>query len=189
MATALNQLSLEYSCAELLQATNNFSENNRLGYGTFGGVFRGVQRDGTEIAVKADIAGIGVGRIHGRRCRPQRLLVYEHLGGGDVFRRLQRCAVDNVPFTWRERISAAFDASCGLSHLHNSTPKVFHRDIKCPNILLDRNGTAKMADFGLACCSHAKEQKVEQAAGTVGYACPHYVNKGVVSEGSEAGHT
>ncbi|CAK9073824.1 unnamed protein product [Durusdinium trenchii] len=52
MATALNQLSLEYSCAELLQATNNFSENNRLGYGTFGGVFRGVQRDGTEIAVK-----------------------------------------------------------------------------------------------------------------------------------------
>ena len=31
-------------------------------------MFRGVQRDGTEIAVKADIAGIGVGRIHGRRC-------------------------------------------------------------------------------------------------------------------------
>ncbi|CAK9004210.1 G-type lectin S-receptor-like serine/threonine-protein kinase At1g61400 [Durusdinium trenchii] len=208
MATALNQLSLEYSCAELLQATNNFSENNRLGYGTFGGVFRGVQRDGTEIAVKVlegpEEAGFEAPcreeevRVLSKfrhpnlvilmgfaKNGPQRLLVYEHLGGGDVFRRLQRCAVDNVPFTWRERISAAFDASCGLSHLHNSTPKVFHRDIKCPNILLDRNGTAKMADFGLACCSHAKEQKVEQAAGTVGYACPHYVNKGVVSEGSE----
>ena len=31
--------------------------------------------------------------------RPQRLLVYEHLGGGDVFRRLQKCAVDNAPWS------------------------------------------------------------------------------------------
>ncbi|CAE7518597.1 unnamed protein product, partial [Symbiodinium natans] len=50
----------------------------------------------------------------------------------------------------------------------------------------DRNGTAKIADFGLACCSNHKEQKVSQVAGTVGYACPHYVNRGVVTEGSEA---
>ncbi|CAE7367129.1 unnamed protein product [Symbiodinium pilosum] len=116
---------------------------------------------------------------------PQRFLVYELLGGGDLFRRIQRCILENVQFTWLERISVAYDSSCGLSHLHNSTPKVFHRDIKCPNILLDRNGTAKIADFGLACCSHSKEQKVNQAAGTVGYACPHYVNRGVVTEGSE----
>ncbi|CAE7552983.1 CCR3 [Symbiodinium sp. CCMP2592] len=46
------------------------------------------------------------------------------------------------------QVGVALDAACGLSHLHYASPKVFHRDIKSPNILLDRNGTAKMADFG-----------------------------------------
>eukprot|EP00439_Symbiodinium_sp_Y106_P079128 s46_g17.t2 len=202
-STTVNQLSLEYPFEELQQATHDFCGNLRLGYGSFGGVFRGIQKDGTEVAIKVLDVGDEGGfedevRVLSKfrhpnlvilmgfaRHGPQRFLIYEHLAGGDVFRRLQRCAQDNVPFTWRERLSVAFDASCGLSHLHNASPKVFHRDIKCPNILLDRNGTAKIADFGLACCSHYKEQKVQQAAGTVGYACPHYVNKGVVTEGSE----
>ena len=37
------------------QATNHFHEQNRLGVGSFGGVFRGIQRDGTEIAIKVRI--------------------------------------------------------------------------------------------------------------------------------------
>lgn len=185
------------------EATQNFHEDNRLGVGSFGGVFKGIQHDGTEVAIKVlglpDQAGFEeevrvlskfrhpnlVILMGFAKNGPERLLVYELLGGGDVFHRLQKCATENVPFPWKLRISAAYDASCGLSHLHNSTPKVFHRDIKCPNILLDRNGTAKMADFGLACCSHAKETKVQQAAGTVGYACPHYVSNSVVTERSE----
>ncbi|KAF4758636.1 hypothetical protein FOZ63_010513, partial [Perkinsus olseni] len=62
---------------------------------------------------------------------------------------------------------------------------VFHRDIKSPNILLDRNSTAKMADFGLACLSHGQSHKVKQASGTIGYACPYYIQRGVVTEASE----
>lgn len=115
----------------------------------------------------------------------QRLLVYEYLAGGDVSRRLQKCARDNAPFTFLQRLSVALDAACGLSHLHNANPKVFHRDIKTANILLDRNGGAKMADFGLACLSRSSEHKVKQASGTIGYACPYYIQRGVVTEGSE----
>merc|ERR1719321_1249740 len=62
---------------------------------------------------------------------------------------------------------------------------VHFTDIKCPNILLDRNGTAKMADFGLSCVSQDAQYKVYLASGTAGYACPEYVRTGIVTEGSE----
>jgi serine/threonine protein kinase len=112
-------------------------------------------------------------------------LIYELLAGGDVYQRLKKVSQQNLSFTWRERTSAIFDASCGLSHLHHASPKVFHRDIKTANILLDRNGTAKMADFGLACLSHAMAHRVEKTSGTTGYACPLYAKRSVVTEGSE----
>jgi len=201
--SSLNQISLEYTYTELRDATRNFSESMKLGAGSYGGVYKGVLLDGTEVAIKVldvpDEAGfeeevkvlskfrhphlvilMGFAR-HG----PQRLLVYEMLAGGDVHKRLQRSCLEGVPCLWHERVSIALDAACGLSHLHHSTPKVFHRDIKTPNILLDKNGTAKMADFGLACLSNASAHRVKQASGTVGYACPLYVQRGVVTEGSE----
>lgn len=200
---ALNQLSLEYDNGELQQATRNFDVSMKLGAGSHGGVFKGVLADGTEVAIKVldvpDEAGFEeevkvlskfrhpnlVILMGFARNGPQRSLVYEMLAGGDLYRRLQRSTLEGLPFLWKERVSIALDAACGLSHLHHSTPKVFHRDIKSPNILLDKNGTAKMADFGLACLSHAAAHRVKQAAGTVGYACPLYIRRGVVTEGSE----
>eukprot|EP00931_Biecheleriopsis_adriatica_P100936 TRINITY_DN7616_c0_g1_i1.p1 TRINITY_DN7616_c0_g1~~TRINITY_DN7616_c0_g1_i1.p1 ORF type:complete len:1152 (+),score=149.59 TRINITY_DN7616_c0_g1_i1:139-3594(+) len=200
----LNDICLEYTYEELKQATRNFDDNSmKLGCGSYGGVYKGVLRDGTEVAIKVlDVPNesgfeeevkvlskfrhphlvilMGFAR-HGA----QRLLVYEMLSGGDVHRRLQKSCHEDVAFPWQERASIALDAACGLSHLHHASPKVFHRDIKSPNILLDKNGTAKMADFGLACLSHTAAHRVKRASGTVGYACPLYVRRGVVTEGSE----
>lgn len=200
----LNKYSLEYTFEELERATSGFDPSRKLGSGGFGAVYRGEQSDGTDVAIKVldmpEEAGFEEEvRVLSKFRHPnlvilmgfarrdsQRILIYELLGGGDVLKRLEKSNAEGVPFTWRERVSAAFDAACGLSHLHNSSPKVFHRDIKSPNILLDRNGTAKMADFGLACLTHGKAHKVDNAAGTVGYACPLYAKRCMVTEGSEA---
>mmetsp|Transcript_64565 Transcript_64565/g.120198 ORF Transcript_64565/g.120198 Transcript_64565/m.120198 type:complete len:801 (-) Transcript_64565:103-2505(-) len=202
-AASLSQISLEYSYDELQIATRNFDASYRLGDGTFGGVYRGIQKDGTEVAVKVlelnEDAGFEeevkvlskfrhpnlVILMGFARHEHNSFLVYELLSGGDVYKRLQKSHAEGMPFPWLHRINVAFDAACGLSHLHNSTPKVFHRDIKSPNILLDRNGTAKMADFGLSCLSLSSAHKVKQASGTIGYCCPLYVQRGVVTEGSE----
>jgi len=199
--SALNQICLEYSYAELTKATRYFEVSQRVGKGSFGGVFRGVQEDGTEIAVKVLDVPEGSGfeeevRVLSKFRHPnlvilmgfarngsQRLLVYELLEGGDIYHRLRRN--DGTKFTARQRVSAAFDAACGLSHLHHASPKVFHRDIKTLNILLDRNGTAKMADFGLACLSHTQSHKVNQMSGTIGYVCPLFLQRGIVTEGAE----
>ena len=200
---SLAQLSLQYSYSDLYAATDGFHEKNKIGSGSYGQIYKGVMNDGTEVAIKVIDLPAEAGfedevRVLSKFRHPnlvilmgfavngtQRLLVYEYLAGGDVSRRLQKCARDNQPFLFSQRVSAALDAACGLSHLHHANPKVYHRDIKTANILLDRNGGAKMADFGLACLSRSNEHKVKQASGTIGYACPYYIQRGVVTEGSE----
>jgi len=208
----LREISLEYDEAELIASTHNFDPVRRLGAGNYGAVYRGTLRDGHDVAVKVmevdedDDDGtsgfvdevrvlskfrhpnlvtlMGWGRGKGRQ-----FLVYELLDGGDVSHRLQSCrAADGEAFGWIERLWIALDAACGLSHMHNSTPKAFHRDIKSANILLDRSGTAKMADFGLSGIAKNKgklNMTCEQISGTPGYACPHYIKSGRVTEGTE----
>ena len=193
----LNSISLEYTYHELARACRNFSQSSLLGKGSYGAVYRGVLKDGTEVAIKVlntpkdsgfkeEVQVLSKFRhpnlvilMGFSRNAKDRYLVYELLPGGDLCSRLQ----NDPQFDWRKRINACLDAALGLSHLHNASPKVFHRDIKTQNILLDRNGTAKMADFGLALLAQPKVGvKVEQCAGTLGYADPLYISSSVVTE-------
>ncbi|CAE7886868.1 unnamed protein product [Symbiodinium microadriaticum] len=118
----------------------------------------------------------------------QRFLVYELMEGGDLFNRIYDSRKGRKEFAWRDRLCVAFDAACGLSHLHFQTPKVFHRDIKSMNILLSRSGTAKVADFGLATISKKRgAHRTGSLAGTPGYMCPIYEKTCVITERSEHG--
>uniref|UniRef100_A0A0E0F8J3 non-specific serine/threonine protein kinase n=1 Tax=Oryza meridionalis TaxID=40149 RepID=A0A0E0F8J3_9ORYZ len=38
----------------------------------------------------------------------------------------------------------------GMNYLHNSSPPIVHRDLKSSNLLVDKNWTVKVADFGLS---------------------------------------
>lgn len=201
----LNDVSIEYPEVDIQVATQNFDPACLLGSGTFGSVYRGTMGDGTEVAIKVLQVPQEAGfedevKVLSRFRHPNlvilmgfarhletggRSLIYEYLAGGDVSKRLQRSRSNSESFEWKARLSAALDAACGLSHLHNMSPRAFHRDIKGPNILLDKNGTAKMADFGLSCVSTGSQHKVQQASGTVGYACPEYIRTGIITEGSE----
>lgn len=201
----LDGLSNEYSEEDIGEATNGFDRSCLLGSGACGSVYKGAMKDGSEVAIKMlknpTLAGFDEEvKVLSRFRHPNlvilmgfarhpatgsRSLVYEFLSGGDVSGRIQRCRMGKQPFEAALRLSVALDAASGLSHMHNANPRAFHRDIKCPNILLDKNGTAKMADFGLACVSSSASHKVHLASGTAGYACPEYVRTGVVTEGSE----
>lgn len=197
----LNNISQEFTYSEIAECTGNFSKSNRLGEGSYGTVYRGGLRDGTEVAVKALSSPKEGGfreevEVLSRFRHPnlvilmgfarngrERYLVYELLPGGDVNARLNK----DKHFTWQQRLNVVLDAALGLSHLHGSRPQVFHRDVKTQNILMDKNGTGKVADFGLACLAHANQRSlaVQQTSGTIGYADPLYIRSGVVTEKSE----
>lgn len=213
----LRAVSLEYSAQELAVATSSWDASRRLGSGCYGAVYRGEMKDGTEVAIKVIDLGVLIGKgespedagfdeevmmlskfrhpnlvtlVGWGQAGLSRYLIYEFLAGGDVFQRLHKSRSHGRgrTFLWYERLTALQDAATGLSHMHNSTPKAFHRDIKSANILLDRHGTAKMADFGLSCiCSQAgvSHVTVKTISGTPGYKCPIYERSGRFTEGSE----
>lgn len=214
VSAQLRAISLEYQHTELASATSNFHQSRRLGSGCYGAVYRGELKDGSEVAIKAIDLGILVGKgecpedagfdeevqMLSKFRHPHlvtllgwgqqglnRYLVYEFLAGGDVFQRLHKSKTGQRTFLWHERLSVLLDAASGLSHMHNSTPKAFHRDIKSANILLDRHGTGKMADFGLSCIGQhgAQNVTVKTIGGTPGYKCPLYERCGRFTEGSE----
>jgi len=198
----LNSISQEFPYRDLQDATCGFSSSRRLGAGTYGTVFRGTLRDGTEVAVKLleqpkeggfreEVEVLSRFRhpnlvilLGFARNMRERYLIYEFLSGGDVHSKMEK---DSNSFQWKQRLSVSLDAALGLSHLHNSRPQVFHRDVKSMNILMDKNGTGKVADFGLACLAqpHQHSMMVSQAAGTIGYADPNYIKSGVMTERSE----
>lgn len=206
-AADFQDLSLQFSKEDLVLATNQFSSERLLGKGSHGSVYRGRLRDGYEVAVKVlpvkqghtDVSGFADEIVVLSRYRHPNLvtlmgygisqdstfLVYELLAGGDVASRLLACK--RRPFGWAARVEAARGACYGLSYLHGSTPRAFHRDVKSANILLDRTGNAKLADFGLAGIASSIDGDIacERVSGTPGYACPEYVRTGRISEGSE----
>lgn len=57
----------------------------------------------------------------------------------------------SIQFDWRTRSKICIGIARGLAFLHEDVhPHIIHRDIKASNILLDRDLSPKISDFGLA---------------------------------------
>lgn len=90
-------------------------------------------------------------------------------------------------FSWQTRKEVSIGVARGLDFLHEDLkPHIVHRDIKAKNILLDRNFTPKVSDFGLAKLLRDEASYIStRVAGTLGYLAPEYANSGQVSRKSD----
>ncbi|CAA3030841.1 receptor kinase TMK1-like [Olea europaea subsp. europaea] len=191
----------------LKNVTNNFSEENILGQGGFGTVYKGELHDGTKIAVKRMEGGVITGKglaefkseiavltkVRHRHlvallgyCLDgnEKLLVYEYMPQGTLSRHLFNWADDGLqPLEWTKRLTIALDVARGVEYLHGLAHQSFiHRDLKPSNILLRDDMRAKVADFGLVRLAPEGKGSIEtRIAGTFGYLAPEYAVTGRVT--------
>ncbi|KAG7589413.1 Protein kinase domain [Arabidopsis suecica] len=194
-----------FSYEELVKATNGFSQENLLGEGGFGCVYKGILPDGRVVAVKQLKIGGGQGdrefkaevetlsRIHHRHLvsivghcisGDRRLLIYDYVSNNDLYFHLHG---EKSVLDWATRVKIAAGAARGLAYLHEDChPRIIHRDIKSSNILLEENFDARVSDFGLArlaldCNTHITTRVI----GTFGYMAPEYASSGKLTEKSD----
>ncbi|BAT02223.1 Os07g0569800, partial [Oryza sativa Japonica Group] len=194
--------------SQLATATNDFSEDGKLGEGGFGSVYRGVLSEpaGVHVAVKrisktskqgrkeyaSEVSIISrlrhrnlvqlVGWCHGRG---DFLLVYELVPNGSLDAHLYG---GGATLPWPTRYEIALGLGSALLYLHSGYEKcVVHRDIKPSNIMLDSAFAAKLGDFGLAkLVDHGDaSQTTAVLAGTMGYMDPEYAASGKASTASD----
>jgi eukaryotic-like serine/threonine-protein kinase len=94
-------------------------------------------------------------------------IVMEYLGGGSLEERIRAGGAQEVgqALEWLEQAATALDAA----HRHG----VVHRDVKPANLMLDRNGTVHVADFGIASAAGTDSLTMTGTVlGTAGYLSP-----------------
>ncbi|KAJ4839051.1 hypothetical protein Tsubulata_037792, partial [Turnera subulata] len=167
-----------FDIRSILAATDNFSEEKKLGRGGFGPVYKGKFPGGQEIAVKRLSSGSGQGLEEFKN-----EIFKQHLKFllTMCFLNLKEDRTRCLLLDWELRFNIILDIARGLLYLHHdSRLRVIHRDLKTSNVLLDEEMNPKISDFGLARIFGGKqtEGSTNRVVGTYGYMSPEYALEG-----------
>ncbi|XP_045822867.1 cold-responsive protein kinase 1-like [Trifolium pratense] len=197
-----------YRYNDLKSATKNFSDENKLGEGGFGDVYKGTLKNGNVVAVKKLILGHSgkmdeqfesevklISNVHHRNlvrllgcCSKgqERILVYEYMANNSLDKFL--FGEKKGSLNWMQRYDIILGTARGLAYLHEDFHVcIIHRDIKTGNILLDDDLQPKIADFGLARLLPEDQSHLStRFAGTLGYTAPEYAIHGQLSVKADA---
>ncbi|KAI9125062.1 hypothetical protein K1719_003678 [Acacia pycnantha] len=197
-----------FSFVSILEATNNFSVQNKLGHGGFGPVYKGKLAGGKEIAVKRLSRNSGQGLVEFKNeliliaklqhmnlvrllgcCvhNEEKLLIYEYMPNKSLDSFLFDASKRSI-LSWRMRVMIIEGISQGLLYLHqHSRLRIVHRDLKVSNILLDADMNPKISDFGMARIFKRSEliANTNNPVGTYGYMSPEYAMDGILSVKSD----
>ncbi|KAK4751827.1 hypothetical protein SAY87_020625 [Trapa incisa] len=106
--------------------------------------------------------------------RPHLSIVMEYLPRGSLYRLIHSLASGEI-LDQRRRLRMALDVAKGLNYLHNLSPPIVHWDLKSPNLLVDRNLTVKVCDFGLSRFKANTFISSKSVAGTAEWMAPEFL--------------
>jgi len=153
-----------------------YKECDLIGQGHFGSVYRG-RLYGKDVAIKKfhqqDVEKnelqdlINEIKILSKLHHPNVLLligvcvdvghlaIVTEIMSGNLFNILH--STTNAPPPLRKRLRYASDCCLGMAYLHRPNCTILHRDLKALNLLVDKNGTVKVADFGISQMNFSKD--------------------------------
>ncbi|CAH8384634.1 unnamed protein product [Eruca vesicaria subsp. sativa] len=111
-------------------------------------------------------------------------IVTEYLPRGSLFRLIHRPASGEL-LDQRRRLRMALDVAKGLNYLHCLNPPVVHWDLKSPNLLVDKNWTVKVCDFGLSRFKANTFIPSKSVAGTPEWMAPEFLRGEPTNEKSD----
>ncbi|KAL2963684.1 hypothetical protein AAZX31_17G215500 [Glycine max] len=173
----------------------------RIGIGSYGEVYR-ADCNGTEVAVKKfldqDFSGDALAQFKSEveimlRLRHPNVVLFmgaitrsphfsiltEFLPRGSLYRLLHR---PNLRLDEKKRLRMALDVAKGMNYLHTSHPPIVHRDLKSPNLLVDRHWAVKVCDFGLSRMKHHTYLSSKSCAGTPEWMAPEVLRNEPANE-------
>ncbi|KAK4765944.1 hypothetical protein SAY87_007586 [Trapa incisa] len=192
---------------DLYIATRGFRDQELLGTGGFGRVYRGtLPTSKIDIAVKrishdsrqgvrefiAEI--VSLGRLRHRnivtllgycRRKGELLLVYDYMQNGSLDKYL--FYQPRITLTWSQRFRVIKGVAAGLLYLHEGWDQVvIHRDVKASNVLLDAELNGRLGDFGLARLhDHGTDLHTTHVVGTLGYLAPENTRTGKATKATD----
>eukprot|EP00253_Pinus_taeda_P033459 PITA_33459 len=189
------------SYAELVIATNEFSDANLLGIGSFGKVYKGILNDGTMVVVKLlNLQNEGAQKSFDRECKVLgrvrhrnfirvitcysdlqiKALIFPLMPKGSLEKWLYPDDGEKSCLNLIQRLNIAIDIAQGMTYLHHHCfVQVIHCDLKPNNVLLGEDMTAYLIDFGIATICFANNEdgaitSTNVLKGSTGYIPPEY---------------
>ncbi|KAL9425256.1 hypothetical protein AB3S75_032237 [Citrus x aurantiifolia] len=115
---------------------------------------------------------------------PNLSIVTEYLSRGSLYRLLHKPGVREM-LDERRRLNMAYDVAKGMNYLHRRNPPIVHRDLKSPNLLVDKKYTVKVCDFGLSRLKANTFLSSKSAAGTPEWMAPEVLRDEPSNEKSD----
>lgn len=106
--------------------------------------------------------------------RPHLSIVAEYLPRGSLYRLIHRPSAGET-LDPRRRLRMALDVAKGINYLHCLNPPIVHWDLKSPNLLVDKNWTVKVCDFGLSRFKANTFISSKSVAGTPEWMAPEFL--------------
>ncbi|KAL2946120.1 hypothetical protein AAZX31_U003000 [Glycine max] len=189
-----------YTVASLQQYTNSFSQENYIGEGMLGPVYRAELPDGKLLAVRKMNTTASMGQNHEQFLQlvfsiskiqhanivklmgycaeySQRLLVHEYCNNGTLHEALHTDDKLQIKLSWDDRIQVSLGAARALEYLHeHCQPPIVHRNFRSANILLDDKLEVLVSDCGLGSLlsSGSASQLLGRHLTANGYSAPEF---------------